>query len=288
MIASPSTELAPQVAEAAVQPQPDAAPEPAPAAPPAPTEEAVAVAANDASTTPQLAQVTAYPTYAQPAYSMPVSDPWQTYKVRLAALARQQGVREATIQSTIPGLEINHRVIALDHAEPLAQSSGGVPSMQPYIRTHVTASLISRGQSNYNNHYQGLRWIESRYGVDPTILLAIYGHETSYGRVTGNNDLLEVLASMAYGGRRRALFENEFISALKLMDQGVPRYMLKGSWAGATPISFGRVSDHCSNDPSGPVITWASFAMSSARWSPALLCARATWLRLRWLVSISV
>ena len=54
VIASPSTEPAPQVAEAAVQPQPEAAPEPAPAAPPAPTEEAVAVAANDASTTPQL------------------------------------------------------------------------------------------------------------------------------------------------------------------------------------------------------------------------------------------
>jgi len=189
-----------------------------------------------ASTTPQLAQL--YPAsgqiYGQPAYSMPISDPWQTYKVRLTALARQQGVRESTIQATIPGLDINRRVIALDHAEPLASSSGGVPSMQPYIRKHVTSSLISRGQANYNNHYQGLRWIESRYGVDSTILLAIYGHETSYGLVTGSNDLLEVLASMAYGGRRRALFENEFIAALKLMDQGVPRSMLKGSWAGAT------------------------------------------------------
>ena len=106
--------------------------------------------------------------------------------------------------------------------------------MQPYIRKHVTDSLIRRGQTNYSNLYQGLRWIESRYGVDATVLLAIYGHETSYGLVTGSNDLLEVLASMAYGGRRRDLFENEFIAALKLMDQGVPRYTLKGSWAGAT------------------------------------------------------
>jgi lytic murein transglycosylase len=197
-------------------------------------------AASLASTTPQLAQVypaaaqTYQPAYSQPAYTVPAADPWQSYKVRLTALARQQGVREATIQSVIPGLQLNRRVIQLDHAEPLASSSGGVPSMQPYIRKHVTTSLISRGQSNYSNHYQGLRWIESRYGVDPTILLAIYGHETSYGLVTGSNDLLEVLGSMAYGGRRRAMFENEFIAALKLMDQGVPRYMLKGSWAGAT------------------------------------------------------
>ena len=183
---------------------------------------------------PAFAQLYPIPqSYGQVVPTSPISDPWTQYKARLTALARQQGVRETTIQSVIPGLGINRRVIALDHAEPQA-NSGGTPSMQPYIRTHVTSSLIDRGQSNYSNLYSGLRSIESRYGVDASILLAIYGHETSYGRVTGSNDLLEVLASMAYGGRRRALFEGEFIAALKLMDQGVPRYMLKGSWAGAT------------------------------------------------------
>ena len=170
-----------------------------------------------------------------PSYAQPISDPWEQYKVRLTALARQQGVRETTIQAVIPTLGINRRVIALDHAEPRA-SSGGSPSMQPYLSKHVTPTLIRRGQSNYSNLYSGLRSIESRYGVDATVLLAIYGHETSYGLVTGSNDLLEVLGSMAYGGRRRALFESEFIAALKLMDQGVPRSMLKGSWAGATGL----------------------------------------------------
>jgi membrane-bound lytic murein transglycosylase B len=131
----------------------------------------------------QLAQTYVSP---QPGYATPQPDPWEQYKVRLTALARQQRVSEATIQAVIPDLEINRRVIELDHAEPRASSSGGVPSMQPYIRKHVTDSLISRGQSNYSNLYQGLRWIESRYGVDATILLAIYGHETSYGLVTGS------------------------------------------------------------------------------------------------------
>ena len=64
--------------------------------------------------------------------------------------------------------------------------------------------------------------------------MSIYGHETSYGSVTGNFDLLPALATLAYEGRRRALFESEFIAALKLLDRGTPRYRLKGSWAGAT------------------------------------------------------
>ena len=64
--------------------------------------------------------------------------------------------------------------------------------------------------------------------------MAIWGLETSYGTVTGSTDLLQALASLGYYGRRRDLFESEFVATLKLMDQGVPRWRLKGSWAGAT------------------------------------------------------
>ena len=180
------------------------------------------------------AQVTTYP-YSQPAYSQPVASPWTTYKQRLAILARQQGVRESTIQQNVPDLDLNQRVIEMERTEPVARSSGGVVgALGPYLRAHVTTSLIRRGQSNYSNLYGGLRSIEARWGVDPAILLAIYGHETSYGLVTGSTDLLGALASLGYYGRRREFFEGEFIAALKLMDQGIPRWRLKGSWAGAT------------------------------------------------------
>jgi membrane-bound lytic murein transglycosylase B len=181
---------------------------------------------------PASAQV---PAYAQPTYAAQPMSAWDGYKLRLAALARQQGVRESTIQSTVPNLSINQRVIDLERTEPVARTSGGVVgALAPYLRAHVTGSLIARGRSNYSNLYGGLRWIEGRYGVDSAVLLAIYGHETSYGLVTGSTDLLQALASLGYYGRRRDFFEAEFVSALKLMDQGVPRWRLKGSWAGAT------------------------------------------------------
>jgi len=181
----------------------------------------------------QLAQASGLePAYPQPA---PVMDPWYGYKLRLAALARLQGVSEATIQANVPGLVRNERVIELERTEPVARSSGGVVgALAPYLRAHVTDSLIRRGQANYADHYEGLRTINARYGVDPTVLMAIWGLETSYGTVNGSTDLLQALASLGYYGRRRDLFESEFIATLKLMDQGVPRWRLKGSWAGAT------------------------------------------------------
>ena len=42
---------------------------------------------------PQQAQVAQTYVYPQPAYAVPVTSPWETHKQRLAALARQQGVR---------------------------------------------------------------------------------------------------------------------------------------------------------------------------------------------------
>src|SRR3954469_22826734 len=181
----------------------------------------------------QLAQASGLePSYSQPA---PVMDPWYGYKLRLAALARQQGVSEATIQANVPGLTRNERVIEFERTEPVARSSGGVVgALEPYLRSHVTGSLIRRGRANYADHYDGLRAIDARYGVDPAVLMAIWGLETSYGTVTGSTDLLQALASLGYYGRRRDLFESEFIATLKLMDEGVPRWRLKGSWAGAT------------------------------------------------------
>ncbi len=160
---------------------------------------------------------------------------FEAFKAYLVQSARHAEVREATIQAYVPTLRLNERAMQLDRAQkPSPTISNIPPPLSPYLRQHVTPSLISRGQARYYRHWPSLVRIHARYGVDPAVMMAIYGKETSYGAVTGGFDLLEVLASLAYEGRRRAMFETEFLSALKLIDAGVPRSRLKGSYAGAT------------------------------------------------------
>jgi membrane-bound lytic murein transglycosylase B len=157
------------------------------------------------------------------------------YKQRLAALARSAGVREATVQSVVPYLSLNSRVIQLDRGQRPTSTSGSAPSsFGPYISRHITSSLIRRGYARYAGHWTNLSRIRERYGVEPSVVIAIYGKETSYGSITGTFDLIEALATLAYEGRRRSMFEGEFIAALKLLDAGVRRSTLKGSYAGAT------------------------------------------------------
>ncbi len=160
---------------------------------------------------------------------------FDAYKLRLAQRARREGVSEATIAAIIPALILNSRVVALDRQQPGGiNNPNAYPPFAPYRRQHVTADLIRRGQSHYRANAARLAAVERRFGVEASVLLSIYGHETSYGTVTGGFDLLPALATLAYEGRRRALFEAEFIAALKLIDRGTPRARLKGSWAGAT------------------------------------------------------
>ena len=183
---------------------------------------------------PDRIQVAQLVPYSQPVYSIPRSSPWEMHKARLAGLARQQGVRESTIQAVIPYLQPNQRVMDLDRAQRPPSPSGYLPSFRPYLEEHITTSLIQRGRYRYSSHWPNLARIQATYGVEPSVIMAIYGKETSYGSVTGRFDLIEALASLAYEGRRRSMFEQEFVAALKLLDQGVQRWQLKGSYAGAT------------------------------------------------------
>tara|TARA_B110001454_G_C12686991_1_gene420603 strand:- start:856 stop:1560 length:705 start_codon:yes stop_codon:yes gene_type:complete len=106
--------------------------------------------------------------------------------------------------------------------------------------------------------------IEQETGVPESVMVAIYGHETSYGSFTGDFDLLRSLATLAYEGRRRELFEPEFLAAVKLVDKGIPREKLLGSWAGATgypqflPSVYLRVA--ADGDGDGKADIWANEA----------------------------
>ncbi|OYW49843.1 MAG: lytic transglycosylase [Novosphingobium sp. 28-62-57] len=157
---------------------------------------------------------------------------FQGYLQLLAARGRAEGVREATISAMTQGLTLNPRVIQLDRAQP-GSSTGTIPAFEPYKRKHVDASRIARGRRQFAAASGQIGAIERRYGVPGPIMLAIWGHETDYGGYTGDFDLARSLATLAYEGRRRELFADEFVAAMKMVDRGVPRSKLVGSWAGA-------------------------------------------------------
>jgi len=158
---------------------------------------------------------------------------FQDYLKTLSRQAAAAGVRQSTIDAVVPTLTLNTRVIELDRQQPEASPNAPIPRFAPYRVKHVDADRINRGRAVYQRERSRLARIERETGVPESIMVAIWGHETSYGAVMGGFDLPRALATLAYEGRRRQLFADEFIATLKMMDRGIPRSQLVGSWAGA-------------------------------------------------------
>ena len=159
---------------------------------------------------------------------------FDAYLQQVAAKAKAEGVRDSTISAMFAGLTPNERVISLDRGNVSSGSNtSGFPPLAPYLRDHNSAARITGGRRAFARLRPLAAEVEARYGVPAEILIAIWGHETSYGAVKGDFDLARSLATLAWEGRRRELFEDELIALLKIADSGVPRSTMVGSWAGA-------------------------------------------------------
>ncbi len=158
---------------------------------------------------------------------------YDAYLQLLIARARAEGVSEPTLRRMTAGLTPNQRVIQLDRGQPGKPTRRGYPDLAPYIAKHVNSVRIRNGRTEFSNYRSALLRAENEYGVPAEIILAIFGHETSYGRIKGGFDLSRALSTLAWEGRRRELFAGEFVALMKVADKGYSRKTLTGSYAGA-------------------------------------------------------
>jgi lytic murein transglycosylase len=220
----------------------------------------------------------------EPPLPEPVDSAFNAFLLGVRAQAIAAGVKAETFDRETAGLTPNPRVVRFDRAQPggnPATSTPGSMDFAPYRRQHVDRAHIDKGRARYQALRPLLADIEKRTGVSEAIAMAIFGHETGYGSFSGNFDLIRSLATLAYEGRRGALFTAELIATLKLIDQGMPRSRLVGSWAGATgfpqflPSVYLRLGRD--GDGDGKADIWASDAdalasigayLTEAGWKP--------------------
>jgi lytic murein transglycosylase len=156
--------------------------------------------------------------------------------------AQAAGVSRVTFDTETRGLEPDYKLP--DLILP-GRPATGAPSQAEfvqvpadYVKEASIARLAEEGQRLMAKYRPALNGIEARFDVPATIVLAIWGRETDYGRYTLPYDGLRVLATQAYVGRRKDQYRNEFILALKMLGDGdVTRKDMRSSWAGATGLT---------------------------------------------------
>ncbi len=139
------------------------------------------------------------------------------------------GIRRETVERAVADLSPLPRVLELDRRQPEARLRFG-----EYRKRVVSPRRIRDGGELLVRHRALLARVARRYGVPPHILIALWGIESSYGRVTGGFRVIPALATLAWEGRRAAFFHRELLAALRILDAGhIGMGEMTGSWAGA-------------------------------------------------------
>ena len=146
---------------------------------------------------------------------------------RSEALAAR--ISSATLDAALAGLAPLEPVIARDREQPEFTLD-----FRSYLARVASQSRIEEGQRMLAEHGELVRAVGRRYGMPPSLLVAVWGIESNYGRTQGDFPVVQALATLAHDGRRGAMFRRELLNALRILDQGhVELAEMRGSWAGA-------------------------------------------------------
>lgn len=147
--------------------------------------------------------------------------------LKLEAMAA--GIPAATVQAAFADVRLIEAAIRHDKNQPEFKLT-----LDTYIPRAVPEWKVKQANALYRQHLPLLTKIGREYGVQPRFIVALWGIETNFGKLTGNFPLISSLATLAWDGRREAFFKDQLFDALRILEQGhVSPAAFQGSWAGA-------------------------------------------------------
>jgi membrane-bound lytic murein transglycosylase B len=161
--------------------------------------------------------------------TLEATQPFDQWLNDLIDEAHDRGYDDTLVGETLAGLKPLPRVIQNDRAQAEL-----VVGFDRYYRGRVNARFVQQGRELSRRHSVLLSRIESSYDVQRRFVLAIWGIETRYGRVTGSTPVFQALATLAWEPRRSTFFRGELFDALTMVSRGhIDAASMTGSWAGA-------------------------------------------------------
>lgn len=154
---------------------------------------------------------------------------FESFVAGLWPQARARGVSRDTFDSAFRGVTPDPSVLAKTRRQ-----AEFVKPVGEYLEKAVSQNRIERGRGRGAEFKGALERIDRKFGVDPYIVLGVWGMETNFGSYSGDNDVIRALATLAHARYRGEFFRKELLTALQILQQKhVARAAFQGSWAGA-------------------------------------------------------
>ncbi len=166
---------------------------------------------------------------------------FQQWLASLWPEAHAIGVSRATFDTATRGLEPDFSLPDLaipGRPEAPRGQAEFVQAPADYLKEAIISRLAAQGAKLREQYRATLDAIERRFGVPGNVVLAIWGRETDFGAYKLPHNAIRVLATQAYTGKRKEMFRQEFLLALKMLDDGVVRLSdMRSSWGGAMGLT---------------------------------------------------
>ena len=174
--------------------------------------------------------------------------------------ATRCGIAPTTLSIAFDGVRPIDELLAFDRRQAEYTNT-----FAGYLAGRVSDGMVADGRERIERQRDLLARLQQRHGVPPQVLVALWGLESGYGANIGNTEVIDALVTLAYDGRRRHLYEQELLNALRMLDRGlVERRQMIGSWAGAMgqtqfmPSTF--IAHARDGDDDGRADLWTSSA----------------------------
>lgn len=134
---------------------------------------------------------------------------------RLQPVAQRSGVRPDSYSRFTQGVQADFAILDKLNYQPEFK----LP-IWDYLSGLVDDERIADGRAALSRHADVLQRIQTTYGVDPATVVAVWGVESNYGRITGKYPLVQALGTLSCFGRRQGYFQGEFYAALRILQHG--------------------------------------------------------------------
>ena len=164
-----------------------------------------------------------------PAVAQETQEAFQSCLSRLQPGAQRAGVQPDTFKRNMDGVQADFSLLEKLNYQPEFK----LP-IWDYLSGLVDDERVADGMASLARYGDVLQRIQARYDVDPATVVAVWGVESNYGRITGKYPLVQALGTLSCFGRRQSYFQGEFFAALRILQRGdIAPERLYGSWAGA-------------------------------------------------------
>lgn len=154
---------------------------------------------------------------------------FEQYLVDLKLQAIDQGYTTEFVDQVFTGVSYRKKTVTADKNQPETKLT-----LDKYLATRVPDWKVKKAIDLMAQNKELLDQVEQKFGVQKRFIVALWGNESNFGNIMGKHSVINSLVTLAYEGRREALFKKQLFAALKILKQGhVELKDFVGSWAGA-------------------------------------------------------